>query len=479
VGDRSDRSGGVGGGENQLPLKPPEKQTTRGPGKKRSQKSKPRFRSPRSSALDPGEDLERRVGRSEFAQGALVRLRVPVKADRDSDPGRNVISDIDVLAIDVDLRLRVTRSMLECKGGRGQAGEPDRLFWLTGLKSFVGAERAALVRPTASSRGLRLARRLGLHLLDEATLITREAGHAWVPHRFAHVGGEECRAAEIRADTQLSALGEEPAALLAFLRSDSLLARPYQVLGGLAAVERVMNSLATLPDPAGLVLAGHSLVALLTSALDHAGQSETLPNSELRARLETAIVTGAPEDEYVLDVLDQADELFRHQAELIHRAYVAKGAKRLTRELLSLRSVVGHPPLWIERYLDLVDRLRASPSVSRDLLQTTELACFEALLGGSAWKAPAFDSLFTGEHRNLLIVAYTTLREIVGGLLADRIANLMALPFDRVSSPLPDRRARSEPNAQWQEKLAKSESLEPKTMRDASEHAQQGDTSGE
>lgn len=53
---------------------------------------------------DPGADLERRVGRTEFNDGALVRLRVPIRVDADS--GRDVLTDIDVLAVDVDGRLR-------------------------------------------------------------------------------------------------------------------------------------------------------------------------------------------------------------------------------------------------------------------------------------------------------------------------------------------------------------------------------------
>ncbi len=150
---------------------------------------------------DPGADLERRVGRTEFNDGALVRLRVPIRVDADS--GRDVLTDIDVLAVDVDGRLRIPRSILECKSGKGQSGEPDRLLWLAGLQQFLGFERAVLVRQTASRRGRGLARPLGLRTLDVATLAGREAAHAWLPARFGHLEGDECAAAELRTDTQL------------------------------------------------------------------------------------------------------------------------------------------------------------------------------------------------------------------------------------------------------------------------------------
>lgn len=411
---------------------------------KQVREAAPRTRKARKSEgaqEDRGAHLERRVARVEFAEGALARLRVPVRAD--ADPGRDVLTDIDVLSIDVDLRLRLTRSILECKSGRGQAGEPDRLFWLAGFKEYLRVERAVLVRTTASRRGVDLARRLGLHLLDGATLGAREAAHAWIPERFAHIGGEECRAAETRTDTQLRAFGEMPAALVSFLRHDALLADPHRNLGALVALERTVGEMGVLPEPMGLVLAGHALTALVLAALIDAAQSETLPNADLRRRLELALTTGSAEDDHILEVLSKADELFRHQVEQIHSAYVDSGAQRLPIELASLRQLVSEPPPWTERYLDLVERLRGNPAIARDLPQTLELVCFDMLLGGGAGKAEAFDHLFTAEHRNLLMVAVQMLREIAGKLLAERLDAVAKIPFDRVPPTVPDRRRSS------------------------------------
>jgi hypothetical protein len=76
----------------------------------------------------------------------------------------------------------------------------------------------------------------------------------------------------------------------------------------------------------------------------------------------------------------------------------------------------------------------------RDLLQTAELGVFEALVGGDAWQAPAFDHLFTPEHRNLLTVALRLLSDILGEPLADRLGGLSQLLFDRAAPMVPDRR---------------------------------------
>ena len=41
-----------------------------------------------------------------------------------------------------------------------------------------------------------------------------------------------------------------------------------------------------------------------------------------------------------------------------------------------------------EVWVDFVQRLRVNPLVARDLLQTAELLCFDALVGGKGWRAP-------------------------------------------------------------------------------------------
>lgn len=466
--EASDAPDESGGGGDQLPLeagasdrtegKPPPRRRA---GAKRSRRKR-QGSSPSRQQEDTGADLERRVGRVEFADGALVRLRVPIRAD--ADPGRDVLTDIDVLSMDVDLRLRITRSILECKTGRRQAGEPDRLFWLAGFQEYLGVERAVLVRLSASRRGLAVARRLGLHLLDAATLSAREVAHGWVPERFAHVHGDECLGAERRADTQLGALGEMPGTLVSFLRHDALLVESHQILGGLVALEGAVRSTGVLPDPAGVILAGHALTALLIAAITDAARAETLPNADLRRRLELATTTGNPDDEQVLEVLGQADELLRHHVEKLHRAYTETGSQRVPIEMPSLRDLVAQPPRWLERYIDLVERLRANPSIARDLLQTAELACFDALVGGNAWKAPAFDHLFTPEHRNLLLIAVRMLGEIAGEAIGERLGDLGSMPFDRVAPSLPDRSRAASPDTSKSARapLAQGEKTKPR-----------------
>jgi hypothetical protein len=366
----------------------------------------------------------------EFAEGALVRLRVPVRIDAES--GRDVLTDIDVLALDVDGRLHVSRSVLECKSGNGQAKEPDRLLWLAGLQKYLKFDRAVLVRQSVSRRGRGLARSLGIRILDVDRISAREAAHAWLPPTFAHVDGPECAAAESRTDTQLKGLGQIPAELVAYLRHEALRSDGPEALRAVANLGRATNLYGVLPSPTREVVAGHATLALLLAATGDASRLDELSPEELQQRIERGLTTGSSDSTQVLNVLARADDLVAYSLRRVHAAYEEAGAKRVQVAVPSLREVVTRPPAWVPLYLDLALRLRANPAIAREILQTAELACFEALLGGQAHLAAAFDHLFSAEHRYLLNVAIRCLGAIAGSATADPVRPILDLDFDRV-----------------------------------------------
>lgn len=435
--------------------------------KGRGSAERPARREPRTPSQRPrrartketeGEELERRVGRVEFAEGALVRMRVPVRADE--PPGRDVMTDIDVLSLDADLRLRLTRSILECKSGGGEAGELDRLFWLAGFRDFLGVERALLVREAITTRGMRLAQQLRVQLMDSRTLSDREAAHAWLPERFAHVGGSHCSDAERRTDIQLRGIATIPPSLVAFLREGALLADPHTILGALSSLSDAVRGSAVVPDRAGMVIAGHALIALLLAAVQDAGSLGSVSEEALRRRLTLALTAGDADDPYILDVLGRADELIRHEVDRVHETYAEAGTPRIDVQIASLRELVSAGPAWIDAYVDLVQRLRSNPGVARDLLQTAELVVFEALVGGGAYTADAFSHLFTPEHRSLLTGAIRTLTAVVGESLAERLAGVKSVNFDRSAPSVPNRREPSQEPAKRKAELAQTQRRE-------------------
>lgn len=366
-----------------------------------------------------------------------MRLRVPVAAPG-AEPGRDVLTDIDVLSVDVDLRLRVSRGSLECKSSRGQSGEPVTLIWLAGFRQLLRLSRVTFVRPTVSGRGRALAKRLAISLLDEQRLAAREAASQWLPDRFAHIDGEVATAAEARTDVQLRGLPDLPASVSQFLRYESMLAESPALLAAVEAFGRGAHAQGGLPEPTSSVLSAHALMAVLFAAVQDAGRLGEISPAELKARLQRALATGDPDDDHILPLLERADALVRYTVERVHRSYTDAGAEPIAFEPPSLRDAVAAPLTYLDDYLDLVERIRANPTVSRDLLQTAELACFEYLLGGTAWQSPAFAHLLSAEHRGLLLVALRVTARIAGQQVADALSALQHMPVTAVA--VPDRR---------------------------------------
>lgn len=411
-----------------------------------SESSTPRARKRRGAptpgtapADTAGGDLERRVARLEFAEGALARVRVPVAADG-GDGARSILTDMDILSVEVDARLRLSRSSLECKSGKGQSGEPMNLVWLAGFRQLLRLDRVVYVRPSVSTRARALAKRLDIGVLDEATLRSRESAIAWLPQRFAHVDGPECAAAERRTDTQLKGLPYMRPELTSFLRYEALLADSHEILAGLEGLGEAADRQGSLPSPASHILSGHALVALLAAGTVDAGRLDHVTPTGLRQRLQRALTTGDPEDSSLLEMLERADAVLQHVADRTHRAYVEAGAEPIKIGVPSLRETIAAAPAYLDDYLDFVQRLRMNPLVACDLLQTAELLCFDALVGGSAWRTPAFARLFTAEHQGLLLVAVRCLRSVAGAQIASALDSVAGLFATVASATVPDRR---------------------------------------
>jgi hypothetical protein len=183
-------------------------------------------------------------------------------------------------------------------------------------------------------------------------------------------------------------------------------------------------------------------MVLLLAAIEDSQVLDVLGPSEMLLRLERGLTVGGPNESRVVEVLEIADQLISRFVEQIHDKYQREGASRVDQPVPSLRATVSSPPTWLPRYMDLLAALRANPAVARDLPQTAELACFDALTGGEAYMSSAFDHLFTPEHRQLLRIALRTLRGAVGdGLVSELNAKLAQVNFERVAPSLPDRRA--------------------------------------
>lgn len=156
-----------------------------------------------------GKDLECRVARLLNREGAFVRKRVDVTrwlAEKVQ------ITDIDVLRYQFGPDLSVHRTVVECKSGdaRSAPKEVDRLFWLHGVRTLVGAENALLVvdkQPTERIRWVADSLKVGVQGIDDVARRERIIGIAtnadWGAHDPEYVQTEERIFKSVKDDQEL------------------------------------------------------------------------------------------------------------------------------------------------------------------------------------------------------------------------------------------------------------------------------------
>jgi len=385
---------------------------------------------------DRGFALERRVARLEFAQGATVVMRFPVRVSDGKD--LHVITDVDVLSIEFDQKLRLHKTIIECKSVTGQKGEADRLLVLAGLAKFLRVNQAILVRNSVSGRGREIARQLGVDVWDSQQLEYLETPHVWMPQQFGPVAGEKYRELHVEAARTMKQIGDIPSSLLDYLRVEAFVEQPHRVLGTLVTLSDYMEQEVVIPERTLRAVMMNALLALSVAAVRTAGGLDALGERRVRNMIECGVVTGNPLDNQLLRVAESADALLSDQVEQVHDLYVAAGATRQEVNVASIRDAIAVIPSWIDRFMDLVIRCRVRADLGRDLPRVIQMACFDALLGDVNWTAPALDALFTAEHRQLMLVTLDTLREIVGPTVGV-LDELRSVPFNRSPSPLADR----------------------------------------
>ncbi len=111
----------------------------------------------------PGELLEARVAQLWFWEGFFSRSAVDLTRHFHPEPLQ--VTDLDLLAYDLNPQLSPRKYIGEVKSGTGKSAPKalDRLIWLRGLRELVGADSGELTIAAAPSERVRdVARTLGL-----------------------------------------------------------------------------------------------------------------------------------------------------------------------------------------------------------------------------------------------------------------------------------------------------------------------------
>jgi hypothetical protein len=126
-------------------------------------------RAPRPSIFVLGEDLEYRIARLYLFMGYFVRRGCPIYTVAALDRA----TDLDMLAVRYIEPFKPQTIIAECKSGEN--APLDRIFWLSGVKTFTKADEALLIRKSTKWNIKDFAKESGVRVLDLRRLSELEA----------------------------------------------------------------------------------------------------------------------------------------------------------------------------------------------------------------------------------------------------------------------------------------------------------------
>ena len=121
-------------------------------------------------SIETGVALEARIQRLFICQGAFAERALLLRPAREA---ANLVTDVDVVAHDYSINFHHTRIYAECKGGRN-VSTLDRVIWVRGMMSVLGAERGYLVLDHCNPESSTFATSNGVEILQEAGLSALE-----------------------------------------------------------------------------------------------------------------------------------------------------------------------------------------------------------------------------------------------------------------------------------------------------------------
>jgi len=329
-----------------------------------------------------GKDLECRVARLLNREGAFVRKRVDVTrwlAEKVQ------ITDIDVLRYEFEADLSVRRTVVECKSGDAKSApkEVDRLFWLHGVRTLVGAEGALLVvdkQPTARVRSVADTLKVDVQSIDDVARregIIGIATHAdWGAHDPEYMRSEERIFKSVKDDRELQrAIG--------FLRSGFwhldpcvALKRTLTLIENLS--KRLIEGLPHDEDESLRWLIADGTVCFILAATQLASMAVKLPIADFRTimteRMSEGLASAAQlkqlsnaVDRYILGIFEQAGI----------PPHISVGA---------LGAFSPTPPPYLEPLLEVLERFGERPFAVRNAALALDVLIGHRVKGGrSDW----------------------------------------------------------------------------------------------
>ena len=342
-----------------------------------------------------GPELEARVARLLYWEGALARRRVNLEA---SFGERFSITDVDVMTFEFSPTLELHIRVGECKAteAKGAPSAGDRLLWLAGLVRLVGAHGGFLATSRAAGPRVReLAAGLGLEIVDGRDLERREALFGLGPTDGYGPHDAVIRAVEARA-FGVSKRDEDLRRVYWFVRSDLWLLPPIgavkKAMGGLRLVgSRWSDGLPADERETLRWLAAELTVGFCLAVVRLAGKAYRQPEEVFAEDLLHRLSEGVASFEAMQEISRSVDR-------------VLMGAMRdlgldPSRGVRFLGAFEPQPPGYAEPLAEVVQRLATSRQGAADLCRVAD-AVFTEDFGVADWPKPAIGS--TAESLRLL-----------------------------------------------------------------------------
>jgi hypothetical protein len=325
--------------------------------------------------LDPGERLEARLAQVWFWEGLYARRGVDFQRYF-QEPLQ--VTDLDLLAFDLNPQLAVRRYIGEAKSGTGKkAPKPlDRIVWLNGLRSLVGADAAELTVATPVSATARaLGRGLGVTAQHTDDLQRREADAVGA---YTNLGSHGEAAFTIEKTVhQICKKDVELARAFAFLRGEALLLESFLAAKQLIELLRRIRQRWTphLHDEEAVALrwlAAEAVSQLTLQMVAIAGMALTLDRQAWEALTVERLAEGSVPMRHMRALSDSVD---KYVTGLLATADAPAELKAQ-----ALGAFIPSPPDYAEPFAELCWRLKGDAPAARGLPRQVDLLIHERLV---------------------------------------------------------------------------------------------------
>ena len=318
-----------------------------------------------------GEKTEYRIARLFIWMGYFVRRGREIYTTGYLDQA----TDLDVLA--TRYRTLFSRETITIESKTGREGPLDRIFWLSGVRQYVRADRALLYRPPTKWNIRDFAKAVGVEIFDPHRLSELESRYVGEPDRWLGLCDWDFLSARVKSWNKILAANSKYRELYQTLVTEVRYEEPFALIAfwihhlrGLTRdcareskpVQELVRFLIT--DAVGQLALSFLRVAQLTS---------DLAETDRKGMVTKKLVYGEQEEQLV-------ERIFQSSYQ------IAKAAIRdkLGTDVEIDRALFTAPtPDYVEEVVDLIEELVRDSEQSADLPQIVDLIMSECFLKGN------------------------------------------------------------------------------------------------